>query len=175
VRGERRGGRANKAVRGIERRSTMKSLTFSVEVITVPVSNVDRAIRFYADQVGFTIDVDYAPRDSFRVVQLTPLGSSCSLQIGKGLTDAPAGSLRNAHLVVSDLQVARSRLLERGVRGRGDPAQDAYRRLGRRVRARDRSGPRRLCELRQLLRSGWQYLGAARTRPPHRVTRATSG
>jgi hypothetical protein len=110
------GGRANEAVRGIERRSTMKSLTFSVEVITVPVSNVDRAIRFYAHQVGFTIDVDYAPSDSFRVVQLTPPGSSCSLQIGKGLTDAPAGSLRNAHLVVSDLQVARSRLLERGVR-----------------------------------------------------------
>lgn len=94
----------------------MKSLTFSVEVITIPVSNVDRAIRFYADQVGFTIDVDYAPSDSFPVVQLTPPGSSCSLQIGEGLTDAPAGSLRNVHLVVSDLQVARSRLLERGVR-----------------------------------------------------------
>ena len=75
MRGERRGGRANEAVGGVERRSTMKSLTFSVEVITIPVGNVDRAIRFYADQVGFTIDVDYAPSDSF----LTPPGSSCSL------------------------------------------------------------------------------------------------
>jgi len=89
--------------------------TFSVEVITVPVSDVDRALRFYVDQVGFTLDVDYSPNDAFRVVQLTPPGSSCSIQIGKGLTDAPAGSLCNIYLVVTDLEVTRSRLLERGV------------------------------------------------------------
>jgi len=84
-------------------------------VITLPVSDVERALRFYVDQVGFALDVDYSPNDNFRVVQLTPPGSSCSVQIGKGLTDAPTGSLRNIFLVVTDLAAARSRLLERGV------------------------------------------------------------
>jgi hypothetical protein len=65
--------------------------------------------------VGFALDVDYAPNGAFRVVQLTPPGSACSIQIGRGLTDAPAGSLRNAHLVVTDLEAARGALLERGV------------------------------------------------------------
>ena len=94
----------------------MRSPTFSVEVITLPVSDVERALRFYVDQVGFALDVDYSPNDNFRVVQLTPPGSSCSVQIGKGLTDAPTGSLRNIFLVVTDLAAARSRLLERGVK-----------------------------------------------------------
>jgi catechol 2,3-dioxygenase-like lactoylglutathione lyase family enzyme len=89
--------------------------TFSVEVITLPVGNIERALRFYVDQVGFTLDVDYSPNDAFRVVQLTPPGSSCSIQIGKGLTDAPVGSVRNVYLVVTDLEAARSRLRERGV------------------------------------------------------------
>ena len=87
----------------------------SVEVITLPVSDVERALWFYVNQVGFTLDVDYSPNDAFRVVQLTPPGSSCSIQIGSGLTDAPVGSLRNIYLVVTDLEDARSRLLERGV------------------------------------------------------------
>jgi catechol 2,3-dioxygenase-like lactoylglutathione lyase family enzyme len=89
--------------------------TFLVEVITVPVSDVERALRFYVDQVGFTLDVDYSPHDAFRVVQLTPPGSSCSIHIGKGLTDARPGSLRNIYLVVTDLEAARNRLLEHGV------------------------------------------------------------
>jgi len=88
---------------------------FSVEVITLPVGDVERALRFYVDKVGFTLDVDYSPNVAFRVVQLTPPGSSCSIQIGKGLTDAPVGSLRNVYLVVKDLEAARSYLLERGV------------------------------------------------------------
>jgi catechol 2,3-dioxygenase-like lactoylglutathione lyase family enzyme len=62
---------------------------FSVEVITLPVSDVDRALRFYVDQVGFTLDVDYSPNDAFRVVQLTPPGSSCSIQIGRGSRTLP--------------------------------------------------------------------------------------
>ena len=93
----------------------MRRPTFSVEVITVPVSDVDRALRFYLGQVSFTLDVDYSPNNTFRVVQLTPPGSGCSIQIGKGLTDAPAGSLRNVVLVVTDLEAARKRLLEHGV------------------------------------------------------------
>ncbi|MCP3402759.1 VOC family protein [Bradyrhizobium sp. CCGB20] len=90
-------------------------MKFSVEVITVPVEDVERALRFYVDRVGFVLDVDYSPNDAFRVVQLTPSGSSCSIQIGKGITDAPVGSLRNAYLVVTDLETARRDLLGRGV------------------------------------------------------------
>jgi catechol 2,3-dioxygenase-like lactoylglutathione lyase family enzyme len=93
----------------------VKPPTFAVEVITLPVSDVERALRFYVDQVGFTLDVDYSPNHAFRVVQLTPPGSSCSIQVGKGLTDAPAGSLRNVYLVVTDLEAARNHLVERGV------------------------------------------------------------
>jgi len=93
----------------------VRTPTFSVEVITLPVSDVERALRFYVEQVGFTLDVDYSPSDSFRVVQFTPPGSSCSILIGKGLTDAPVGSLRNVFLVVTDLEAARGYLVERGV------------------------------------------------------------
>ena len=93
----------------------MGTPTFSVEVITLPVSDVDRALRFYVDQAGFTLDIDYSPNGTFRVVQITPPGSGCSIQIGKGLTDAQAGSARNIYLVVRDLEATRNRLLERGV------------------------------------------------------------
>jgi catechol 2,3-dioxygenase-like lactoylglutathione lyase family enzyme len=89
--------------------------TLSLEVITLPVTDVDRALHFYVQQIGFTLDVDYAPTDSFRVVQLTPPGSRCSIQIGTGLTEAPAGSVRDVYLVVDDLEAARKQLLERGV------------------------------------------------------------
>jgi len=93
----------------------VRTPTFSVEVITLPVSDVERALRFYVDRVGFTLDVDYSPNGAFRVVQLTPPGSGCSIQIGNGLTEAPDGSVRNVYLVVTDLKAARSHLLERGV------------------------------------------------------------
>jgi predicted enzyme related to lactoylglutathione lyase len=87
----------------------------AIEVIPLPVSDVDRAVRFYVDQVGFILDVDYSPKDTFRAVQLTPPGSSCSIQVGRGLTDAPAGSVRNIYLVVSDIEAARRALVGRGV------------------------------------------------------------
>ena len=90
---------------------------FSVEVITLPVKDVERALRFYVDQVGFALDVDYSPKHGFRVVQLTPTGSGCSIQIGKGLTEALAGSVRNIILVVPDIDAARSLQLESGVVG----------------------------------------------------------
>jgi catechol 2,3-dioxygenase-like lactoylglutathione lyase family enzyme len=91
------------------------SIKLSIEVITLPVGDVERALRFYVDQVGFTLDVDYRPNDAFRVAQLTPPGSNCSVQIGSGLTNAPVGSVRNVYLVVTDLEAVRSRLRERGV------------------------------------------------------------
>jgi hypothetical protein len=83
-------------------------VTLSIEVITLPVGDVERALRFYVDQVGFALDVNYSPNDAFRVMQLTPPGSGCSIQIGCGLTDAPVGSLRNIYLVVTDLEAART-------------------------------------------------------------------
>lgn len=93
----------------------MTQAGFSIEVIVLPVADVERALRFYVDQVGFALDVDYSPASRFRVVQLTPPGSSCSIQIGKAITDAPPGSVRNLYLVVSDLESTRNNLLERGV------------------------------------------------------------
>jgi catechol 2,3-dioxygenase-like lactoylglutathione lyase family enzyme len=90
-------------------------MDYAVEVITLPVSDVDRATRFYVERAGFALDVDYHPSGRFRVVQLTPPGSSCSVQFGVGITDAPPGSARNTYLVVTDIEAAHRELSERGV------------------------------------------------------------
>jgi catechol 2,3-dioxygenase-like lactoylglutathione lyase family enzyme len=90
-------------------------MTYKIEVLILPVSDVDRALAFYSEKAGFTIDVDYRPNDEFRVVQLTPPGSACSIQIGVGLTDVAPGSIGGIHTVVEDLRAARDELLERGV------------------------------------------------------------
>jgi catechol 2,3-dioxygenase-like lactoylglutathione lyase family enzyme len=87
----------------------------SIEVITVPVADVDRAARFYVEQAGFTLDVDYAPTATFRVVQLTPPGSGCSIQVGTGVSDAAPGSSRGVYLVVDDLPATHARLRQAGV------------------------------------------------------------
>ena len=87
----------------------MRTPTFSVEVITVPVRDVERALRFYVDQVGFRLNLDCSPNDAFCVVQLTPPGSSCSIQIGNGLTDAPAVQLWRGALVRTRSPKNRSR------------------------------------------------------------------
>ena len=85
------------------------------EVVVLPVSDPERSLRFYRDQVGFDLDVDYAPAPGFRVIQLTPQGASTSIQFGVGLTDTPAGSVRGLYLVVSDIEAGRRELLDRGV------------------------------------------------------------
>jgi catechol 2,3-dioxygenase-like lactoylglutathione lyase family enzyme len=90
-------------------------MTYKIEVLILPVSDVDRALAFYSEKAGFTLDVDYRPSDDFRVVQLTPPGSACSIQIGVGLTDVAPGSIRGIQIVVEDLRAARDELLERGV------------------------------------------------------------
>jgi catechol 2,3-dioxygenase-like lactoylglutathione lyase family enzyme len=86
-----------------------------LEVVVVPVSDVDRALAFYRDGLGFHLDVDYRPNNRFRVVQLTPPGSSCSVQIGVGLTTAPPGSAQGLSLVVDDLDLAHRKLVAAGV------------------------------------------------------------
>jgi catechol 2,3-dioxygenase-like lactoylglutathione lyase family enzyme len=91
-------------------------MDWKLELIVVPVADVDRAKAFYSEQVGFTVDVDYQPNADFRVVQLTPPGSACSISIGKGVSGGMApGSIKGLHLVVSDIEAARAHLASRGV------------------------------------------------------------
>ena len=86
-----------------------------LELVVIPVSDVDRAKAFYTDKVGFTADHDHTVSDEIRFVQLTPPGSACSIAIGTGLIDSAPGSLRNLQIVVDDVAVARKELIERGV------------------------------------------------------------
>jgi catechol 2,3-dioxygenase-like lactoylglutathione lyase family enzyme len=86
-----------------------------LELVLVPVSDVNRAKAFYTEKVGFNLDVDSQPSEGFRIVQMTPPGSSCSITIGTGLELAEPGSLRGMHLIVSDIEAVRAQLIERGV------------------------------------------------------------
>ena len=92
-------------------------MQLKLELIPLPVADVDRAIAFYADVLGFTKDVDVRPSESVRVVQLTPEGSGCSIGFGTGLDvyAAEPGSVRGLHLVVEDIDEARAELVRRGV------------------------------------------------------------
>jgi catechol 2,3-dioxygenase-like lactoylglutathione lyase family enzyme len=90
-------------------------VNWTLEVITIPVADVDRAKAFYAEEVGFNVDHDSEFSDELRVVQLTPRGSGCSIVIGKGLLDSPPGSVKGLQLVVPDIRAARAELVERGV------------------------------------------------------------
>jgi catechol 2,3-dioxygenase-like lactoylglutathione lyase family enzyme len=90
-------------------------MDYKVEVITLAVSDVDKSLEFYTRQTGFALDVDYHPAGGFRVVQLTPPGSGCSVQFGEGLTDAAPGSARATCLAVTDIEAARGELAGRGV------------------------------------------------------------
>jgi predicted enzyme related to lactoylglutathione lyase len=90
-------------------------MDWKLELVNVPVSDVDRAIAFYRDQVGFVLDHDAVVHQGLRFVQLTPPGSACSISMGVGLTDAEPGSVRGLQMVVEDAAAARAELLERGV------------------------------------------------------------
>ena len=85
-------------------------MDFKLELVLIPVSDVDRAKEFYVEKAGFNLDVDHQPNDEFRVVQLTPPGSACSITIGIGLSDAAPGSYRGMHLIVTDIEAARAEL-----------------------------------------------------------------
>src|SRR5215468_11272872 len=90
-------------------------VNWKLELVLVPVSDVDRAKAFYVERVGFNLDVDHRAGETFRVVQMTPPGSACSISVGTGITDAAPGSVRGLHLVVSDIEAARAELAGRGV------------------------------------------------------------
>jgi len=91
------------------------ALEYKLEVVVVPVSDVDRSKSFYADQVGFPVDVDHSPNPSFRVIQMTPLGSGCSVTIGTGIAKMAPGSLSGLQLSVADIEAAHADLVARGV------------------------------------------------------------
>lgn len=90
-------------------------MEWKIELVSVPVSDVDRAKSFYVDQVGFTADHDHAVSDSLRFVQLTPPGSACSIVLGEGITEAKPGSVGGIQMVVADADAAHAELTARGV------------------------------------------------------------
>jgi catechol 2,3-dioxygenase-like lactoylglutathione lyase family enzyme len=90
-------------------------MDWKIEVVTIPVSDIDRAIEFYAEKVGFNVDIDFRVSEEVRLVQLTPPGSACSIHLGTSTTDMKPGSVDSVFLVVRDLRDARADLVERGV------------------------------------------------------------
>ena len=90
-------------------------MDWKLELITIPVSDVDRAKSFYVDQVGFVADYDHRVSDDLRFIQLTPKGSACSIALGTGLTDKTPGSAAGLQIVVADAAAARDELVSRGV------------------------------------------------------------
>jgi catechol 2,3-dioxygenase-like lactoylglutathione lyase family enzyme len=90
-------------------------MDYKIELVTIPVSDVDRAKAFYVDGCGFNADHDHVVHEGLRFVQLTPPGSACSISIGQGLTDAAPGSVKGMQMVVADAQAAHDELAARGV------------------------------------------------------------
>ena len=90
-------------------------MDFKLELVAVPVSDVDRAKAFYTEQAGFNADHDHQVDANLRFVQLTPPGSACSIAIGTGVIDSPPGSAKGLQLVVDDIEAARAELARRGV------------------------------------------------------------
>ncbi len=90
-------------------------MDWKLELVAIPVSNVDRAKAFYVEKAGFHADHDFQVREGLRFVQLTPPGSACSIAIGEGITDAAPGSVRGVQLVVADINAAHAEMVARGV------------------------------------------------------------
>jgi catechol 2,3-dioxygenase-like lactoylglutathione lyase family enzyme len=91
-------------------------MDWKIELVAIPVTDVDRAKSFYVNQVGFNADHDYQVSESLRFVQLTPPGSACSIVMGTGITEMPPGSQRGVQVVVADVQAAREALIDHGVK-----------------------------------------------------------
>jgi catechol 2,3-dioxygenase-like lactoylglutathione lyase family enzyme len=92
-------------------------MDMKLELVPIPVADIDRAKKFYAERLGFVVDVDVRPVDGVRVVQVTPPGSACSIGFGSGIPvyEGPPGSIRGLHLVVDDIEKARTELLGHGI------------------------------------------------------------
>jgi predicted enzyme related to lactoylglutathione lyase len=90
-------------------------MDWKIELIAIPVTDVDRAKDFYTEKIGFNADHDHTVSDEMRFVQLTPPGSACSIALGKGITEAPPGSVKGMQIVVADIEAAHAELSGRGV------------------------------------------------------------
>jgi catechol 2,3-dioxygenase-like lactoylglutathione lyase family enzyme len=90
-------------------------MEWKIELVGIPVADVERAKAFYTEQVGFVLDHDHVVSDDLRFIQLTPPGSACSITIGVGVIDTPPGSVQGVQMVVSDIEAARAELSGRGV------------------------------------------------------------
>ena len=136
-------------------------MDFKLELVLLPVTDVDRAKAFYADQAGFAVHVDHRAGDQFRVVQMDPPGSACSIAFGIGISDVTPGSVHGLHLVVTDIEAARAELVGRGVE------VSEIRHMTAAGWAPGAAGARQLRVVRRLQRPGRQHLGAAggRSRP----------
>jgi catechol 2,3-dioxygenase-like lactoylglutathione lyase family enzyme len=93
----------------------VRTINWKIEVVTIPVSDIGRAIEFYAEKVGFNVDIDFRVSDEVRLVQLTPPGSGCSIHLGKNTVDMAPGSIDGVFLVVPDVRAAQAELAGRGV------------------------------------------------------------
>jgi catechol 2,3-dioxygenase-like lactoylglutathione lyase family enzyme len=94
---------------------TVAGMEWKIELVAIPVADVDRAKAFYVDQVGFHADHDYQVSEALRFVQLTPPGSACSIVMGTGITEMPPGSPKGVQVVVANVESARQQLVARGV------------------------------------------------------------
>lgn len=99
-------------------------MDMKIELVAIPVTDVDRAKAFYVDQVGFNADHDYQVNENLRFVQLTPPGSACSIVLGTGITDMPPGSQKGVQMVIADADAARAELIGRGVEASDVDDQD---------------------------------------------------
>lgn len=99
-------------------------MDLKLEVVVVPVSDVDRAKDFYTEQLGFRLDADFPVEDGYRIVQATPPGSECSIIFGDGMTPTAPGTYQGLHLIVTDIEAARAELSARGVEA-SEPFRDA--------------------------------------------------
>ncbi|MDQ4022051.1 MAG: glyoxalase superfamily protein [Actinomycetota bacterium] len=98
-------------------------MNWKLELVAIPVTDVDRAKAFYVEQVGFHADHDHKVNDALRFVQLTPPGSACSIMLGTGITEMPPGSQQGVQVVVEDVEAARRELIDRGVKASEVDAQ----------------------------------------------------
>jgi catechol 2,3-dioxygenase-like lactoylglutathione lyase family enzyme len=89
-------------------------MRWALELVVIPVSDIDRAKQFYSETLGFKVEVDESPNEDFRIVQVTPKGSYCSIGFGKGLVEMPPGSVKGLQLVVPDVRQAQNELRNRG-------------------------------------------------------------
>ncbi len=139
-------------------------MDWKLEVVVLPVSDIDRAKAFYSEQIGFNVDVDQEMGES-RIVQMTPKGSGCSVTIGRGLNDATPGSVKGMQLCVGDIEAARAELVGSRRRGVTDPSRRSGRMGGRQRRRMER--------LHLLRRPGRQLVG--RPGEPDAPRRAPGG